>query len=130
MRLAQSVPDRHVDDAHGHGTLAVTVRLLVAHTHAPGLVWIDEAIITLDFPGSGAHEAGNEALAQEALRRVSAVRIEAEPDDRSSIHNAVDDDREDARGHGREVDVGVRNLGSDRATMSRMARMRMRHSLK
>ena len=63
--------------------------------------------------GSAARRRGGTSRAED-LRRITAIRVEPESDDGAAVDDPVRLDREDARRHGREVDVGVGDLRPDR----------------
>jgi hypothetical protein len=92
----------------------VTAGLLILHADRPQLLRVDEAVFALVVLRSRCHEPRDEPLAQEPLRRVAAVRVEAEAHHRAPVHHHVRDNGEDARRHGGEVDIGIGDVGLDR----------------
>ena len=113
--LRRRVPDRHVDRADGDRALAVAARLLVRHHGGPDLVRIEVVAALVEKAlGRRLQDAVAEALADQAALAVAAVRVEAVADDRPAVAHHVGDDRHKARGHLREVDVGVADRRGDR----------------
>ena len=91
----------------------MTAGLLVAHHLGPGLRGIDQPGAVLELRGVGRQQARDKTLAQQSLGRVAAVRVEAESHHRPAIAPDVRDDRDHARGHRTEIDVGVADRGGD-----------------
>ena len=113
--LGRGVPDRHVESAHRHRTLAVAAGLLVLHHRGPDLVRIKViAALVEQALGSGLQDAVAEALADQATLAVAAVRVEAVADDATPVANHVGHHGNQARGHLREVDIGVADRRCDR----------------
>ena len=113
--LGDRVPDRHVDRADRHRALAVAARLLVGHHRGPDLVRIEVvAGVVEQALRVGLQDAVAEALADQAALAVAAVRVEAVADDAPAVAHDIGDDGDEARGHLREIDVGVADRRGDR----------------
>src|SRR3954453_6313131 len=109
------VPDRHVEHADRDRALAVPAWLLVLHQAGPGLVRVEVLPRLVEKRVRiRALQARDEALAQEPARRVAAVRVEAEADDRPAVADHVRDHGDDAHGHLAEVDIRVAQRRPDR----------------
>jgi hypothetical protein len=113
--LGRRVPHRHVERSDGDRPLAVASRLLVRHHGGPDPVRIEiVAALVEKALGSRLQDAVAEALADEAALAVASVRVEAVADDAPPVAHDVRDDRHEARGHLREIDVGVPDRRGDR----------------
>ncbi len=115
LGLRHCVPDRHVEHADRDRALAVAAGLLVRHHRGPNLGRIEQAAIGVEQGcGIGIAQPRNETLAQQALRCVAAVRVEAVAHDRTAVAHSVGDDRDHAHRHLAEVDIGVAQVRLDR----------------
>jgi hypothetical protein len=110
----ERIPQRHVEHAHSDGTLAMAAGLLVLHHRRPAFRRVEQPARVDEIIRLGVFQPRDEPLAQQPLRRIAAVRIEAEADHRFSVAHRVGEDRDHARGHRRKIDVGVGDLGRDR----------------
>ena len=108
LDFGHHVPDRHVDDAHGDGAVAVPAGLFVLHHAVPdsGRVEVRARLVQERF-GLRLPEPGDEALAQKPLLGVASVRVEAEADDAFSVAHHVRDEGGDAHRHQGKIDEGV-----------------------
>src|SRR5262249_34611461 len=113
--LGDRIPDRHVDGADGNRALAVAARLLVHHQGGPALVRRQVLTVLVEQGlGLGLEQASAEALADETALSIAAVGIEPVADDWPSVSLHVGHDRDQARRHLGEVDIGVADRGGDR----------------
>jgi len=113
--LGRRVPYRHVERSDGDRALAVASRLLVRHHGGPDPVRIEIAAALVEKAlGRRLQDAVAEALADEAALAVPSVRVEAVADDAPPVAHDIGDDRHEARGHLREIDVGVTDRRGDR----------------
>ncbi len=92
----------------------MTAGLFVGHHRGPGAGRVDQPLVIEQRRGVRFGEAGDEALAQQPLHRVAAVRVEAEADHRLAVARHIRMDCDDARRHLAEIDISVGNLGADR----------------
>ena len=113
--LRHRVPHRHVDRAHGDGTLAVAARLLVAEHRRPDLAGSRLSPLSSSrLSGAASRTRGTEPLADQAALPVAAVGVEAVAHHRPAVPDHVGDDRDQAQGHLAEIDVGVGDGRRDR----------------
>ncbi len=109
------IPDGHVQHSNGYRPFAVTAGLLIAHENVPDAGWIKvvASVIQKRFAVRGT-KARNEAVAQEAARRVTPVGIKAESDHRFAVANHVGDESKDTDRHLAEINESVADRRFDR----------------
>src|SRR3546814_9358968 len=84
--LRRGVPDRHVEDADRNRALAMTAGLLIRHQRCPDLMRVEIlAALVEQRLRLGRLQPRNEPLAQQTLRGIAAVGVEAVTDHRAPV---------------------------------------------
>src|SRR5215210_8688247 len=113
--LRHGVPYCHVDGADSHGALAVATRFLIRHQRCPDFIWIEVVTAFVDQRlRIGFHQPWREPLSGQPTLSVTAVGVEAVPDDRLALAHDIGHDGNKARRHLGEVDIGVADRRGDR----------------
>jgi len=113
--LRHRVPHRHVDGADRDRALAMAARLLVRHQRRPDFIGI-EIVAGLVQQGFriGLFQARGKTLTDQPALPIAAVGIEAVADHRPAVAHDIGDDRDQARRHPGEIDIGVADRRGDR----------------
>src|SRR5256885_6595135 len=84
--LRDYIPYRHIEDANRDRPFAVSSRLFIPHEDVPDLKRVEVAARLVEHSARvRRHKSRHKAVTQGSTRRIAAIRVEAEADDRCSI---------------------------------------------